>query len=122
MKSSCKSARSILSASLLAALAAAPLFLLAPNASARGIEITRRSPYAGYGYGYGWGYPVTTAPVNPPTVNPPRGNFLPAGCITQLPADAAPVVVFGKTYYFSDGNYYQQIVFNGQTVYQPANP
>ncbi len=120
MKSSRKSARSILSTSLLAAVVAAPFFLLAPSASARGIEITRRSPYAGYGYG--WGYPVTTAPVNPPTVNPSRGNFLPAGCITQLPADAAPVVVFGKTYYFSSGNYYQQIVFNGLTVYQPANP
>lgn len=115
----------------LAAIAvAAPLFLAAPAASARDfgglagrrVTFTRTPAYAN---GWGWGYPVNNTPSNS------NGNrntqqaltpSLPSGYIATLPADAAPVVVFGQTYYFSSGFYYQPTTYLGQQVYKPANP
>jgi len=115
---------------LAAAAVAAPLVLTAPSASARdfrvgaagrAIAITRTPAYAN---GWGWGYPVynttTTAPAT--DTQQPLVPSLPDGWIATLPSDAAPVVVFGQTYYFSSGFYYQPTTYLGQKVFKPANP
>jgi hypothetical protein len=72
---------------------------------------------AGLGYGYGYGYnPVIV--TTPTTYTPPP----PPAPRTTLPAGAAPVVVFGQTYYFADGTYYRAQTSGGTTVYVVANP
>jgi hypothetical protein len=113
-----------------ALIAVAALLLGASDAHARGAVavggggrgfVAVRGGY-GYssGYGYGYGYPVTTTVTAAPAAS--QGSSLPSGYVTTLPSGAAPVVVFGKTYYFANGNYYSPIFYAGSTVYAPANP
>jgi hypothetical protein len=115
--------------SLPALLVGAALLLIASRAQARGAVVARGggggfvavggSYRAGYGYGYG--YPVVVS--NTPSATAPSfSSSLPSGYVAVLPAGAAPVVVFGKTYYFANGNYYAPLFYGGTTVYAPANP
>ena len=71
------------------------------------------------GYGYGYTAPATAAPT---ATGSNAATALPPGYVTTLPSDTAPVLVFGKTYYFSSGNYYSPICYAGRTGYMPANP
>lgn len=71
----------------------------------------------GYWYGYGYGPTVGSTGSNASSRAAASTNYL-----TTLPAGAAPVVVFGKTYYFADGNYYSPEFRGGATVYVVANP
>jgi hypothetical protein len=109
-------------------LIAATLLLSVTGAMAREMVAARGGAVAGrgfvaargYGYGYGYGYPVsTTVNVAAPA---PAAPSLPSGYIATLPPGAAPVVVFGKTYYFANGNYYSPVFYAGSTGYMPANP
>lgn len=114
-------------------LVGAALFLNASHAQARGAVVAGGDGRgfvaagvgyrAGYnsGYGYGYGYPAAGSNSTSSTANS-ASTSLPAGYVVSLPAGAAPVVVFGKTYYFANGNYYSPLFYAGTTVYAPANP
>lgn len=122
----------------LALLTCAALVLGAAVADARGLVVGRAGrgfvavhpgyhhyPYHGYGYGYrgygyGWGYNNLNVTVNVPTSNP--DSPYPPGTLMTLPAGSAPVVVFGKTYFFVNGTYYSPQKIAGRVVFVPANP
>jgi hypothetical protein len=76
---------------------------------------------AGYGYGYA-SYAYSSANFSGAGSTGHIVSSLPSGYVATLPSDAAPVVVFGKTYYFSGGNYYSPVFYGGCTYYAPANP
>ena len=99
-------------------------FLLSASpAQARDFAGVRAGYHAGYGFGYGdiYGYPVASSAVVVAPVGS-HGPSLPPGAVVTLPAGAAPVVVFGKKYYFANGNYYSPVFYGGSVVYVPENP
>jgi hypothetical protein len=76
----------------------------------------------GYGYGVGVGYAYgydNNYYNTPETITP---SYTLSGTLSQLPAGAAPVVIFGKTYYFANGNYYLPQTVSGKNVFVVANP
>ena len=95
---------------LLIIIAGTAFLLESSGVEARGYR------YAGnrYGYWYGYGTGVGGGGASSATV--------PTGYIAALPAGAAPVIVFGKTYYFANGTYYSPEFYGGTTVYVVANP
>jgi hypothetical protein len=90
-------------------------------AKARGISARGAAAFAtGWGLGYsGYGY---SSAVSTGSTGGHNYSSLPSGYVSKLPSDAAPVVVFGKTYYYSSGNYYSPVFYGGCTYYAPANP
>lgn len=92
--------------------------------AAMAARTVRANVYRGYGYGYGVGLGYAYGYDNnyyntPETVTP---SYTLSGTLSQLPAGAAPVVIFGKTYYFANGNYYLPQTVNGKNVFVIANP
>jgi hypothetical protein len=96
--------------------------------AAMAARTVRANVSSGFGYGYGIGVGYNEAYDNSylygttTTTTTPTPSYTKSGTLTKLPADAAPVVVFGKTYYFSGGVYYLPQTSGGRTVYVVANP
>ncbi|MEO8352954.1 MAG: hypothetical protein ABI680_14570, partial [Chthoniobacteraceae bacterium] len=77
--------------------------------------------YGAYGYGYNYNYGVTNT-TNANNGTSGSNSSLPSGSLNSLPAGAAPVVIFGKTYYFANGNYYAPKIYAGRTIYVVSDP
>lgn len=109
-------------------LAGSVLCFAQSAAEARGLALAagrgyRAGVYRGFGYGaFPYGYYGDTTSIQSSGSSSAPSSSLPSGALRTLPSGAAPVVVFGKTYYFANGNYYSPKMYGGSTIYVVANP